>query len=217
MSSERCAMYCATFFPCQPARPPRIGRLARPAPLLRRSSSCMSTTLSASTYCVCPGPGFTACALSLNAVSQQVVVEEEESWRELAFGETQFGIDQRTVRIDVEIGDACQLARLLPAAKPVAGRHEGQLPVELLQGRPWQAFDERFAVVALAALAHDQEMTRRRESVFERLAPDDFDGIGLDPVPCRDATACDIRGRKLHDGPKNGHRNGGRFAHDEGS
>src|SRR5262245_61210188 len=105
-----------------------------------------------------PGPRIHGLRFELERGFPQVVVEEEESWRELAFGETQFGIDQRTVRIDVEIGDACQLARLLPAAKPVAGGHEGQLPVELLQGRPRQAFDERFAVVALAALAHDQEL-----------------------------------------------------------
>src|SRR5207247_4837477 len=39
----------------------------------------------------------------------QVVIEEEEPWRELAFGEMQLGVDQWAARIDVEIGDTCQL------------------------------------------------------------------------------------------------------------
>src|SRR5215831_7674911 len=217
MSSERCSsMYCATFFSCQPARPPRIGRLARPAPLLRRRSSCMSTTLSASTYCFCPAPGYDRLRFELERGLPQVVVEEEEPRRELAFGETQLGVDQRSSRIDVEIGDACQLARLVPGGEPVTGGNEAQCPAELLERGARQSLHQRLAVVPLGALAHDQQMARRPEAGLERLTPDDFDGVGPDSIPCRDLTARDIRGGKLYDGPESGRRNGGRFAHERG-
>src|SRR6516164_5236662 len=147
----------------------------------------------------------------------QVVVEEEEPWRELAFGETQRGVDQRSAWIDVEIGDACQLARLVPGGEPVTGGNEAQCPAELLERGARQSLHQRLAVVPLGALAHDQQMARCPEAGLERLTPDDFDGVGPDSIPCRDLTARDIRGGKLYDGPENGRRNGGRFAHDEGA
>jgi hypothetical protein len=42
-------------------------------------------------------------------------------------------------------------------------------------------------------------MIRRLEAGFERLPSDDFDGVGLDAMPCDDATACDIGRGKLND------------------
>jgi hypothetical protein len=41
-------------------------------------------------------------------------------------------------------------------------------------------------------------MIRRLEAGFERLPSDDFDGVSLDPIPCDDATACDIGRDKLN-------------------
>ena len=65
----------------------------------------------------------------------QVLIEEEEAGLELGFGETQFGIDQRPARIDVEVREARQRARLLPAEEPVAGRNEAQFVAEFVQPR----------------------------------------------------------------------------------
>jgi hypothetical protein len=75
--------------------------------------------------------------------------------------------------------------RSLPAEIPVAGRNEAQSAAERVQGRLRQAFDHGLAVIALSALAHDEQMTRWPESVFERLTPDHFDRVGLDSIPCR--------------------------------
>ena len=93
--------------------------------------------------------------------------------------------------------------RSLPAEIPVAGRNEAQSAAERVQGRLRQAFDHGLAVIALSALAHDEQMTRWPESVFERLTPDHFDRVGLDSIPCRDVAACNIRWVKLNDGRKN--------------
>ena len=83
--------------------------------------------------------------------------------------------------------------RSLPAEIPVAGRNEAQSAAELVQGRLRQAFNHGLAVIALSAFAHDEQMTRWPESVFERLTPDHFDRVGLHSIPCRDVAACNIR------------------------
>src|SRR6516164_9147653 len=145
------------------------------------------------------------------------MVEEEKPRHELAFGEPQLGVDQRAARVDVKVGDARQLARLVPAGEPVTGGNEAQCPAELLERGARQPFYQRLAVVALGALAHDQQMARRLEAGLERLTPDHLDRVGADSIPCRDATAYNIRGGKLYDGQKNGRRNGSRFAHDGNS
>src|SRR5882757_6999305 len=68
--------------------------------------------------------------LELHCGFPQILVEKEQPWLEFRIGETQLGIDQRTTRIDIEIGHARQAARLLPAAEPVSGRHEAQFAAE---------------------------------------------------------------------------------------
>src|SRR5206468_7082283 len=123
----------------------------------------------------------------------QVLVEEEKTRLELDFGKTQLGVDQRPTRIDIEISDPRQHPWLLPAEKPMAGRNEAQFAAEVPQGRRRQTFDQRFPVIARGAFTHDQQVMRRPDSVFERLVPDDLNGVRPDSVPCRDVTTCDVR------------------------
>ena len=99
--------------------------------------------------------------LELGGCLPQVLVEEEQTRLELPFGKTQLGVDQWAAWIDVEVGDARQHPRLLPAEKPVAGGNEAQLPAEIVQGRRRQTFDQCLAVIPLRAFGHDQQMMGR--------------------------------------------------------
>jgi hypothetical protein len=130
----------------------------------------------------------------------QVAFEEVQARLELGFGKIEPRIHPRSARIDVEIGDARQRSRLLPAEVAMAGRHEAQLAAELSQGRPRQAFDEGLAVIPLSAFTHDQQMTRCPESVFEGFTPEDFDGVGLDRVPPRKVPTSNVRRGKSNEG-----------------
>src|SRR5258708_38776154 len=88
-------------------------------------------------------------------------------------------IDARSARIDVEISDARQHPRFLPAEKPVTGGYEAQLAAEITQRRFRQALKQRLAVVPLLALAHDEHVTWRLESTFVRPTSYGFPGVGL--------------------------------------
>jgi hypothetical protein len=59
-------------------------------------------------------------------------------------------------------------------------------------------------------------MPRCPEAVFERRAPHDFDRIGLNSVPCRNATARNIRRGELNDGRNAARPLGTWLAHDKG-
>src|SRR5260221_10972474 len=108
-------------------------------------------------------------------------------------------IDARSARIDVEISDARQHSRFLPAEKPAASGYEAQLAAEFTQRRFRQALKQRLAVVPLLALAHDEHVTWRLESIFERLTSDDFYGIGLDSIQRRQMTTRDVRWGNTND------------------
>src|SRR5882757_5336843 len=79
--------------------------------------------------------------LELGCSFPQVPVEEEQTRLEFDLGEMQVRVDQRTERIDVEIGNAGQHPRLLPTKKAVTCRNEAQLPAELVQRGCGQTFD----------------------------------------------------------------------------
>ena len=145
----------------------------------------------------------------------EILVEEEKARLELGFSEMQHGIDQGAFGVDVEVRDAREGAWFLPAGKLVAGRNEAQLVTVLMQSGSRQAFNQRLAVVSLGAFAHDQQVTRGPVSICKRLASDDFDGIRLQPVPCRGMTTCDVRRGKLDNRRRKFRRPSTQLAHDE--
>src|SRR6516164_8265554 len=62
--------------------------------------------------------------LQLQRSFPDIDIEKEQAWLEFDFGETKFGAEQRTQRVNVEECAASQGARLLPAIEPVSGRDE---------------------------------------------------------------------------------------------
>src|SRR5262249_30263954 len=105
-------------------------------------------------------PGGASLRLELLRRFPQILVEEVQARLELGLGELQLGIEHRPARIDVEVGDARERPRFLPAGNPVPGRNEAQPAAELVQGGLWQALDDRLAVIALSTFAHDEQVMR---------------------------------------------------------
>src|SRR5215831_2622081 len=64
-----------------------------------------------------PGVWIDCLRFELERGLPQGMVEEEKPRHEFALGEPQLGVDQRAARVDVEVGDARQLARLVPAGE----------------------------------------------------------------------------------------------------
>src|SRR5215470_1062294 len=62
--------------------------------------------------------------LQLQRSFPDIEIEKEQAWLEFDFGETKFGAEQRTQRIDVKECAARQGTRLLPAIEPVSARDE---------------------------------------------------------------------------------------------
>src|SRR6266478_9768247 len=107
-------------------------------------------------------------------------------------------LDQTTdPAIDIEIGDARQHPRRLPPVEPMPGRHQAELPIELAQGRFWQALDERLAVISFRAFVSDQQMSSRLKAVFESFAPGNSHVVRLYCAPSRLSAAGDIRRRNV--------------------
>src|ERR1700722_13998504 len=59
------------------------------------------------------------------------LIEEEQTRDDPAEGDANFGIKQPVLQIDVEIGDARQYPRRLPAVETMSRRYEAQLAIEL--------------------------------------------------------------------------------------
>src|SRR5258708_21035509 len=110
---------------------------------------------------------------------------------EFDLAEAQRGIGERPARIDVEISCARQRARFLRSAEIMSGRNEGQLAREIAQGRPGQAFNKGFTVVALCELCRNEQMAGRPESILERRVPDDLDRFHLQARPGRGMAPAD--------------------------
>src|SRR5690349_11125445 len=138
----------------------------------------------------------------------QTGVAEIQARLELGLGKAQLWIEQRAARIDDEISDPREHARTLPAVEAVPAWDEAQAAADVPQGRLRQALDQRLAVVALAALDHDEQMACRACAVFERLAPHDLDGVHLDSGPPGDFASRDIPWCELHRSASNGRRDG---------
>jgi len=80
----------------------------------------------------------------------------------------------------------------------VAGRDQGQFAAEIPRRRCRQTINQRLAVVARSALAHDQQMVRGVEFILELIALDEFDNFGADATPSGDPTAHNIGRRDLN-------------------
>jgi hypothetical protein len=76
----------------------------------------------------------------------------------------------------------------------VAGRDQGQFAAEIPRRRCRQTINQRLAVVARSALAHDQQMVRAW-FILELIASDHF---GADAAPGGDPTAHNIGRRDLN-------------------
>jgi hypothetical protein len=79
----------------------------------------------------------------------------------------------------------------------VAGRDQGQFAAEIPRRRCRQTINQRLAVVARSALAHDQQMVRAW-FILELIASDDLDHFGADAAPGGDPTAHNIGRRDLN-------------------
>src|SRR5262245_43373440 len=121
--------------------------------------------------------------LQLQRSLPDIEIEKEQAWLEFDFGETKFGAEQWTQRIDVEECAARQGARLLPTIEPVSGRDEAHPPAPRPTIGPRQSVDERFTVVALGAFGRDQQMAGTLEFITKRLMANDVDLLGLDKSP----------------------------------
>ena len=78
---------------------------------------------------------------NLSAVCQSPSSSKNRRGLDSISGEAEFGIDRERARIDVEIADIHQGARILPAAEFEPRRNEGQLMREIAQGGLWQSLD----------------------------------------------------------------------------
>src|SRR6266404_1735538 len=100
--------------------------------------------------------------LELERDLPEIAIVKEQARLELDLAEPQLGIGERPARIDVEIGCTRQRARLLPSAKVIPGRYEGQFLREIAQGRPGQAFNKGLTVVALRELCSNEQVVGAR-------------------------------------------------------
>src|SRR5258707_6896867 len=135
--------------------------------------------------------------LELERNLPEIAIVKEQARLELDLAEPQLGIGERPARIDVEIGCTRQRARLLPSAKVIPGRYEGQFLREIAQGRPGQAFNKGLTVVALRELCSNEQMAASLESIFERRVPHDLDRFDLHSRPSRGMAPDNFRRRKV--------------------
>ena len=101
-------------------------------------------------------------------------------------------------RIEIEVDEARQKARLLPFMVLVAGRHQGQLAPRVAQPRSRQAFDEGVAIAAHALIADGEKMKRGAKANFQLLAPRRLHDLGGDAAPADGAALHDIGRIDLH-------------------
>ena len=107
--------------------------------------------------------------------------------------EAQFRIAQRTARINIEIGDASEHARFLPAAISAVRGDEGELAARIVQVRS-KAFDLRLAVVAGRLLVRHRQMAWPPEAKLGWPRLGDPNRFRLRPLPRRRLAFDDIGG-----------------------
>src|SRR5882757_2372272 len=135
--------------------------------------------------------------LQLESGLQEIAIVKEQARLELDLVEPQRGIGERPARIDVEPGCTRQRARSVPSADVMPGRDEGQLVREIAQGRPGQACNKGFTVVALPELWSNEQMAGRPETIFEWRVPHDLDRLHVQARPSCGMAPDDLRRRDV--------------------
>src|ERR1700752_3515102 len=130
--------------------------------------------------------------LELESGLPEIAIVKEQARLEFDLVKPQRGIGERPARIDVEVGCTRQYARPLPSAEVVPGGNESQLVREIAQGRPRQAFNKGFPVIALGDFCRNEQVPWSPESILKRRGPPDLDRLPAKARPGRGTALGDL-------------------------
>src|SRR6201988_4498394 len=131
--------------------------------------------------------------LELESGLPEIAIVKEQARLEFDLLKPQRGTGGRPARIDVEVGCPRQYARHLPSAEVVPGGNESQLVREIAQGRPRQAFNKGFPVIALGDFCRNEQVPWSPESILKRRVPHDLDRLPAKARPGRGTALGDLR------------------------
>ena len=101
----------------------------------------------------------------------------------VGFSEAEIGVDQHSVRIDVQAYRTRQQSWFLRTKESSRCRHEDQFMGVVAQRRGRQSLHEGLAVVSYALLDCDEKVALLSETIFEMLMVDDLHGLRLHAAP----------------------------------